>query len=183
MSWRGAVAAVIALALLFAAEQAYEAHIESKADAAGYARAKGENDRMEAAIKADAERAVAQAVASAQAETAALQLKFDQLAESQQKDRVEYEVAKSIAVAAALAGGERLSISVAPAAAGGTLPQSGEIEGAAAGTGAEPATRADLLPSAAAAVLRFAGDYGQLVRDYNGLLGRFDAARASCNAD
>jgi hypothetical protein len=118
--------------------------------------------------------------ARARAETAALQSKFDQLAERQQKDRLDHENDKRIAVAGALAGNVRLSIATAGGASG-TLLEAGTVEGAGPGAGTARETRADLLPEAAAAVLGIAGDYGQLVRDYNNLLDRYALARESCN--
>jgi hypothetical protein len=165
-----------------AAEQTYEAHLIAQGDAIGAGRVKGEWVKSEAGIKATAEREAAAETKKAHAETDALQLKFDQLADRQQKERTDHEFAKRIAVAAALAGDERLSIDTT-GGSGRALPEGGAAEGAAAGADAAPAARAYLLPKSAAAVLDFAGDYGQLVRDYNSVLERFDAARASCNAE
>jgi hypothetical protein len=167
---------------LFVAEQAYEAHLMGQGDAAGYARAKGEWASSEVKIKAEAERLASADTKKAHEETAALQLKFDQLGDVQQKARFDHENDIRIAVAGALAGTERLSIPTA-GRPGGTLSEIGAVEGATAGDRAAPEARADLLPQISAAVLGFAGDHGQLVRDYNDLLERFDAARASCNAE
>jgi len=175
----GACAVLVAIAL---AEQSYEAHLIAKGDAAGAARVQGRWDSAEAAIKADAVREAAVDTARAHAETAALQLKFDQLTERQQKDRIDNENEKRIAVAAALAGDIRLSVATI-GTAGSSLSEARAVEGAGSGAGLAPAARADLLPETAAAILGVASDYGQLVRDYNSLLGRFDAARAVCNAD
>ncbi len=180
--WWKLIGAGAVLALLFVAEQAYEAHLVGQGDTAGYARAKGEWAAAETKIKADAVREAAADTKKAREETAALQLKFDQLGDVQQKARFDHENDIRIAVAGALAGTERLSIPTG-AGAGGALPEAGTVEGSAARAGASPAARTDILPSAAAAVLSVAGDYGQLVRDYNDLLDRFDAARASCNAE
>ncbi|MRW88884.1 hypothetical protein GJ699_02680 [Duganella sp. FT80W] len=182
MSWGGIVAAVLAAGALFAAEQAYEAHLIAKGDTAGAARVQGRWEKREATIKADAERMAAADTARARAETAALQSKFNQLAGRQQKDRVDHEIATKIAVAAALAGTERLSIAIAPDPAH-AVPEGGEGQGAGSGAGAAREARADVLPEVAAAVLGFAGDYGQLVRDYNAVVERFDAARAVCNGE
>jgi len=168
--------------MLVVLEQAYEARLVGRGDTAGYARAKGEWKSAEAKIAADAERQAAVDTKKAREETAALQLKFDQLGDVQQKARIDHEIDKNIAVAAALAGTERLSI-VAAIGTGGALHESGTLEGSAVRAGATATPRIDLLPGTAATVLRIAGDYGQLVRDYNAVLDRFDAARASCNAD
>ena len=175
-------AAAVALVALLAAEQAYESHLVGKGDAAGYTRAKGERALEEARIKADAERAAGAETQRAREQTAAVQLRFEQLGESQQKARIDHEISKNIAVAAALAGTERLSI---PAAArpGCTLSEAGPLEGAAAGACASPEARADILPGTAAALLGFASDYGQLVRDYNAVVDRYEIARSSCNAN
>lgn len=175
-------AIVLAIAALFAAEQSYEAYLIAKGDAIGAGRVKGKWVKSEAEIKAAAELEAAAETKKAKAETDALQLKFDQLADRQQKERTDHEFAKRVAVAAALAGAERLSIDTS-GGAGGTLPEGGPAESSSAGANPAPAARAYLLPQAAAAVLDFAGDYGQLVRDYNSVLDRFDAARASCNAE
>lgn len=180
--WYGKLAAAaLALAALFAAEQAYESHLIGKGDMAGYTRAKGERAREEAKIKDVAELAAGAETKRARAETAAVQLKFDQLGDSQQKARIDHEISKNIAVAAALAGTERLSISAASRASS-AIPEAGALESAAAGAGTEAEARVELMPAVAAAVLRFAGDYGQLVRDYNAVVERYDIARASCNA-
>jgi hypothetical protein len=165
-----------------AAEQAYEAHLIAKGDAIGAGRVKGEWVKSEAGIKAAAELEAAAETKKAKAETDALQLKFDQLADRQQKDWTDHEFAKRIAVAAALAGDERLSIDTT-GGSGRALPEGGPAEGSSAGTNATPAPRTYLLPATAAAILDIAGDYGQIVRDYNDLLDRFDAVRASCNAE
>jgi hypothetical protein len=175
----GAMALVGALAVV---KNAYDGHLIAKGDAAGAARVQGRWDKAEAAIKADAQRMAAVDTARARAETAALQLKFDQLAERQQKDRLDHENDKRIAVAGALAGHVRLSIATA-AGASGTLLEAGTVEGAGSGASAPAEARANLLPETAAAVLGIAGDYGQLVRDYNAVVERFDAVRTSCNAE
>jgi hypothetical protein len=180
--WWKLIGAGLAFAALFAAEQVYEAHLIGKADTAGYARANGEWIAKEAKIESAAVRQAAADTKKAREETAALQLKFDQLGDFQQKARIDHENDIRIAVAGVLAGTERLSIPTAPGS-GGALPEIGAVEGAATGTGAAPETRADILPGTAAAIFRFAGDYGQLVRDYNSVVERFDAARASCNAE
>jgi hypothetical protein len=173
--------AALALVALFVAAGSYESHLISKGDAIGYARAKGERVREEAKIKADAELAASAETNRARAETAAVQLKFDQLGDSQQKARIDHEISKNIAVAAALAGTERLSVP-SGAGAGSALREAGTVEGAAAGARVAPEARADLLPGVSAVLFRFAGDYGQLVRDYNAVLERYEIARASCNA-
>lgn len=180
--WWKALAAAALLCALVVAKGQYDAHLIAKGDAAGAARVKAEWVASEAGIKAAAEREAGAETKKAHAETAALQLKFDQLADRQQKERTDHEFAKRIAIAAALAGAERLSIDTSDGA-GGTLPEGGPPESSSAGANPAPATRAYLLPEAAAAVLDFAGDYGQLVRDYNDVLDRFDAARTSCNAE
>ena len=56
----------------------------------------------------------------------------------------------------------------------------GAVEGAPVGAGAAPEARADPLPGVAAVVLRVAGDYGELVRDYNYVVERYDATRKMC---
>lgn len=175
-------AAVIALGALFAVERAYESHLVGKGDAAGYARARAEWAASEVKIAAAAELAAGTETKRARDETAAVQLKFDKLGDSQQKARIDHEISKNIAVAAALAGTERLSISTATHP-GSPVPETGALEGAAVGAGTAPEARADLLPGIAAVVLRVAGDYGQLVRDYNAVLDRYEIARTSCNAD
>jgi hypothetical protein len=180
--WWKLLGAAALVGALVVAKNAYDDHLIAQGDAAGAARVQGRWDNAEAAIKADAQRMAAVDTARARAETAALQLKFDQLAERQQKDRLDHENDKRIAVAGALAGNVRLSIATTGGASG-ALPEIGAVEGAGPGIGTAREARADLLPEAAAAVLGIAGDYGQLVRDYNSLLGRFDAARATCNAE
>jgi hypothetical protein len=149
---------------------------------AAYARANGEWIAKEAKIESAAVRQAAADTKKAREETAALQLKFDQLGDVQQKARIDHENDIRIAIAGVLAGTERLSIPTA-AGSGGALSEAGAIEGAATGAGATPEARADILPGTAATILRIAGDYGQLVRDYNAVLERFDTARASCNAE
>jgi hypothetical protein len=180
--WWKWIGAALALAALVAAEQAYEAHLVEKGDTAGYARSNGEWTKKEAKIEAAAVFEAKADTLKAREETAALQLKFDQLGDIQQKARIDHENDIRIAVAGALAGTERLSVPTA-GRPGGTLSEIGAVEGATAGAGAAPEARADLLPQISAAVLGFAGDHGQLVRDYNDLLERFNAARASCNAE
>jgi hypothetical protein len=182
MSWGGILAAIATACALFALEQSYEAHLIAKGDAIGAARVEGQWEKRENMIKADAEREAAIETARARRETAEIQSKYDKLAERQQKDRVDHEIATKIAVAAALAGTERLSITIAPDAAD-AIPESREGQGAGPGASAAREARAYVLPEVAAAVLGFAGDYGQLVRDYNAVVERFDAARAVCNAE
>lgn len=82
-----------------------------------------------------------------------------------------------------LAGNVRLSVAVVTTGAGSALPEVRAPEGAAAGAGATREAYAQLLPGTAASVLRIAGDYGQLVRDYNAVVDRYESARAVCNAD
>ncbi|MYM21940.1 hypothetical protein GTP46_04655 [Duganella sp. FT135W] len=182
VSWHGILAAALAAGALIAAEQAYEEHLISRGDKIGSDRVQGQWEKREATIKVDAEREAAVDSARARAETAALQSKFDQLAGRQQKDRVDHEIATKIAVAAALAGTERLSIAIAPAATD-SVREGGEGQSAGPRAGAARETRADLQPTTAGAILRIAGDYGQLVRDYNAVVERFDAARVTCNTE
>ncbi|MFS2004597.1 hypothetical protein ACEN9F_13325 [Duganella sp. CT11-25] len=180
--WWKLLGAGALLAGLFVAEQAYESHLVKQGDISGYARAKGEWASAESRIKAEAERLASEETKKAREETAALQLKFDQLGDVQQKARIDHENDIRIAVAGVLAGTERLSIPTA-AGSGSALPEAGAVESAAAGAGAAPEARVELLPGVSAAIFRFAGEHGQLVRDYNDVLDRFDAVRASCNAD
>jgi hypothetical protein len=180
--WWKLLGAVALVGALVVAKNAYDNHLIAQGDAAGATRMQGRWDKAEAAIKADAQRMAAVGAARARAETAALQLKFDQLAERQQKDRLNHENDKRIAVASALAGNVRLSIATTGGASG-ALPATGTVEGAGPGAGIAREARADLLPETAAAILDIAGDYGQLVRDYNSVVERFNAARMSCNTE
>ncbi|MYN42750.1 hypothetical protein GTP55_25735 [Duganella sp. FT109W] len=180
--WWKVIGGGAVLVVILLAEQSYESHLIAKGDGAGAARVHAEWKASEAAIEANARREAAADAARARAETAALQSKFAQLAERQQKDRVDHENEKRIAVAAALAGDVRLSVTTA-GGAGNPLHEVGADEGSGSRAGPPAEARANLLPATASAILGIAGDYGQLVRDYNSLLGRFDTARATCNSE
>jgi hypothetical protein len=181
--WKLIGAGAIVLAAVLA-KQAYDARLVKQGDGIGYARAKGEWAEAERRIKDDAEHEAAIETGKARQETVALQKKFDQLADSQQNDRIDHENEKRIAVAAALAGTERLSFPArSESCAGGAVPQAGAAEDSGTGAGAGAEARTFLLPGTAAAIFRIAADDAQLVRDYNSLVDRYAAARAICNAD
>lgn len=180
MKLLGASIALVGLAL---AKQAYDSRLVAQGDSAGSARVQALWTEAEAKIKADAEAAAALDTARARAETKALQSKFDQLAASQQKDRIDYEKDQRIAVASALAGDERLSIAIVAADSSRAVSEVGAAEGAGVGVIPSAETRTYLMPETSAVILDIAGDYGQLVRDYNSLLERFGIMRDSCNAD
>ncbi len=176
--WEALGGALLILGLVFA-EQAYEHHLIANGDAAGYARANGEWERKEAKITADAEVKASKKTAEAEAKTATLQAEFDKLADDRQKEKANHEKDTARHVAAAIAGTERLHNPDGGTC--GALPGTENGQGAEAGSGTPPEARADLLPGTAATILRIAGDYGQLVRDYNTVLDRYQRIEAACN--
>lgn len=175
--WRAGGIALL-VATVFGAHAWSVGQAASAADAAGYARADEKWLRREEGIRA----AAGEETRRARAETAALQTRFDQLGDVQHNERINHEITKSIAVAAALAGTERLSVAVNGAAAG-AVSAGRASEGPALGAGLAAAARADLMPGTAAVVFRLAGEHGQLVRDYNAVVERYEIARATCNAE
>lgn len=174
-------ALVLAVTALLAAGDAYKRHIESVADKAGYDRSEGEWRKREAGI-AEAARQHAEAGAKqARDETDALQEKFNAMADTRQKEKAQHEQDKRTAIAAALAGTERLRIPTNPAA-NCAVREAGNGQDASTGTGVAPTSSADLLPQTAADILDIATDYGQLVRDYNTVVDRYADATRACNA-
>lgn len=178
--WKAA-AAVVALALLIGAADAYQAHIISKADKAGYDRATGESKLREASIATEARKHAEADTKQARDDTAALQEKFDNLADIRQKENAHHEEDKRAAVSRALAGTERLRIPTGPATSD-PVRKVGDGESAELGTGVATAPSAVLLPATAATILYIAGDYGQLVRDYNTVVDRYADIERACNA-
>lgn len=178
--WK-AGAAVVGLALLIGAADAYQAHIISKADKAGYDRATGESKLREASIATEARKHAEADTKQARDDTAALQTKFDNLADIRQKENAHHEEDKRAAVSRALAGTERLRIPTGPATSD-PVRKAGDGESAELGTGVATAPSAVLLPATAAAILYIAGDYGQLVRDYNTVVDRYADIERACNA-
>lgn len=178
--WK-ALAAVLAIAAAWASIAAYESHVKTVADKAGYDRANGEWQVREAGIVKAVQAQAKHDSDVAHAETAALQTKFDNLADTRQKEKAQHEQDKRSAVSRALAGVERLRL---PAAVdtSGQVRAAGNGEGAAAGSGVAAAPATYLLPETAAAILDIAGDYGQLVRDYNTVVDRYADIERACNA-
>lgn len=180
-SWRiwlgiGAVVAVVAAGL------AYHHSIYMDGDTAGYARRNREAVETEKLIAAQVEKRHAADLAAANTETARLQsvADADALKHQQENDRHEADIKNH--VAAALAKRERLYIATGPSASCPVRDQA-TPKGSAAGTGPGDETRTEIMPDAAAAIYRIAGDSAQLVRDYNTVVDRYDKIRTSCNAE
>lgn len=178
--WK-AGAALLAVAAVLAAGDAYLSHRDAVADKAGYERADGEWRQREACIAQAVQKHVADETKQARSETAALQEKFDNLADIRQKENAHHEEDKRAAVSRALAGTERLRIPTGPATSD-PVRKAGDSESAELGTGVATAPSAVLLPATAAAILYIAGDYGQLVRDYNTVVDRYADIERACNA-
>lgn len=176
-----ALAGVILVGLVVGGADAYLDHVQSVADKTGYDRATGEWKAKEAGITIAADEKVAAANKRAAADTEALQNQFNLLADKRQKEKTDHENDKAAAVARALAGVERLRIATTPSTAD-ALPAAGHGESAGPAGGSETASTADLLPETAAVILDVAGDYGQLVRDYNAVVDRYELIEHACNA-
>jgi Tfp pilus assembly major pilin PilA len=172
--------AMVLLVISLIAGEAYKAHIIKVADTAGYARANGEWKGREADITEEARKHAQQETDRTHADTAALQEKFDTLADTRQKEKTQHEEDKRTAVTLALAGVERMRI---PTTSGAIDPvrDAGNSQGATARTGIATAPPAYLLPETVAAILDIAGDYGQLVRDYNTVVDRYSDIERACN--
>lgn len=174
-------ALALAVVALVVGGEAYLAHRDSVADKAGYDRSQGEWKEREAGI-AEAARAHAQQdTIAARAETAALQDRFNTMADTRQKEKDQHENDKRTAVARALAGVERMHLPTGPAASD-PVREVGDSQGTALGSGIAPAAPTYLLPATAAAILDIAGDYGQLVRDYNTVVEQYGIIERACNA-
>jgi len=178
--WK-ALAGLLAVGALTAGAEGYKSHLISQADKAGYDRANGEWQVREAGIAKAVQAQSKHDSDVARAETAALQAKFDNLADTRQKEKAQHEEDKRSAVSRALAGVERLLLPTA-VDSHSQVREAGNGEGAAAGTGVAAAPATYLLPETAATVLDIAGDYGQLVRDYNTVVDRYADIERACNA-
>lgn len=146
-----------------------------------YARATAEWAAKEKAIEAAADQKYAEELATAKRQAKDLQEKFDKLAVDHLTEKAKNEKAIERHVAAALANTERLSVLTAGASC--SVPGEAKGEGTGPGAGTSDEARTDLLPSTTATLFRIAGDYGQLVRDYNSVVERYGVIRETCNAD
>ncbi len=133
----------------------------------------------EASIKDQADNAMAQGIAEAQAKTAAANKKADELTVTNLKQKADYENRLAIHVAAALARTERLSIATGTPACSVLVAAAG----ANPGTASEPAgeARSEVLPGVASRILSIAGDSAGTVRDYNTIIDLYNVARETCN--
>lgn len=179
--WLKQLAAFLALAALVGVLiHFHEKAVFDRGDAAGYARATAEWKKREGQITAAADKRMAEATREADGKTTALQARFDELADRRQQEKANHEKDIARRVAAALSGAERLSVRTS----GAGCPVSGKADrqGAETGAGIAQEARTDLLPGTAAAIFRIAGEYGQLVRDYNAVVDLYAKAEAACNA-
>jgi hypothetical protein len=178
-----AIKALIAAVLLgggYAGFEHWKHNLQETADKGGYDRANGEWKLREQGITDAAENLMAQGVAKANAEKAAIEAKFDALSVDKLKEKQNADKKLAAHDAAAAARIERLSIGTATTCS--SLPGAAPGAGAGAASGPEGEARVDLLPGTTQTIFRIAADSAGLVRDFNDLQQRYNEARATCNA-
>ncbi len=143
----------------------------------GYARAKTEWIASEAKITAAAEADKMKSLEIAREREAVLSAKLSDLETTSQLQKKSYEKALSRLTADVVDGKRRLSVAISGSSIRNTCPTG---DPATPGESGDQA-RADLMPGTAAAILRIAGGAGQLVRDYNEVVARYNAVRDECN--
>jgi hypothetical protein len=173
---RGALVCV-----LIAGVVGYHHHITSTAYKAGYAARDAKAIKDEALITQQVAAHIADDKKKADEQTKLLADQAKQSNIALQALKVKHEQDISNHVAAALAGVERLR----NPDAGTCSTVRSETASASPGIGKRPSAEENgyVMPATSAIIFRIAADSATTVRDYNALLDRFNACRATVNAD